>query len=153
MCFCMYCLFICVCIYLCSCLCSYLFICLCVYLFSCVFIYSFVYVLTYLYIPPIYLILFLLHINPIVPHWLPHESVGSSEGATWNSWQLCGGFYFPDFLLIFLSCKHYYLFMQLLCWPLVADAAGLDSFLSYLDFTFVFLIILNILKLFFSFWL
>ena len=32
---------------------------------------------------------------------------------------------------------------------LVADAAGLDLFLSYLNFPFVFLISLNILKLFF----
>ena len=32
---------------------------------------------------------------------------------------------------------------------LVADAAGLDLFLSYLNFPFVFLISLNILKIFF----
>ena len=94
----------------------YLFIYLCIYLFSYLFIYLFIYVFIYLYIPPIYLILFLFHINPIVLHWLPHESVGSSEGATWNSWQLCGGFCFPDFLIFFIF-NHYYLFMPLLCWP------------------------------------
>ena len=65
----------------------------------------------------------------------------------WNSWQLCGGFCFPDFLLIFFIFNHYYLFMPLLCWPGrggseltggLVDAAGLDLFLSYFNFQFLF---------------
>ena len=70
----------------------YLFIFLCIYLLICLCIYLFIYT-TYIFNP------FLIHINPIVQDWLPHESVGSSEGATWNSWQLCGGFCFPDFFI------------------------------------------------------
>ena len=82
--------------------------------------------------------------------------------ATWNSWQLCGGFCFPDLLLIFFIFNHYYLFMPLLCWPGrggseltggLVDAAGLDLFLNYFSFSFLFLIIFYIFLIIFHFWL
>ena len=100
----------------------YLFIFLCIYLLICLCIYLFIYT-TYIFNP------FLIHINPIVQDWLPHESVGSSEGAAWNSWQLCSGFCFPDF---FYWYSLFLIILMCLCHScvqpfLVADAAGLDT--------------------------